>query len=115
MLHRAPVVRAGEDRARADWRPPVDSPGARRGPGRALVVGVPPDLEFRTKGQLAMGIFADGYADGIDFDVDFACGGRSTAAALSCGSSSSSAGSLRAAGRLGLPDHAARRDEPSLR
>jgi len=38
----------------------------------ALVMGLPPDLEFATKGQLAMDIFADACADGISFD--FACG-----------------------------------------
>jgi SRSO17 transposase len=41
-------------------------------PVRSLVMGLPPDLEFRTKGQLAIGICADAYADGIGFD--FACG-----------------------------------------
>jgi hypothetical protein len=55
-------------------------------------VGLPPDLEFRTKGQLAMDIFADADADADGIGFDFACGVRSTAAALSCGSSSSSAG-----------------------
>jgi SRSO17 transposase len=54
--------------------------GARQGiprehiedPVKSLVMGLPPDLEFRTKGQLAMGICADAYADGLSFD--FACG-----------------------------------------
>ena len=32
--HRAPVLRAGEDRARADRRPAVDPPRAHRGPGQ---------------------------------------------------------------------------------
>jgi hypothetical protein len=41
-------------------------------PGRSLVMGLPPDLELATKGQLAIGICADAYADGIGFD--FACG-----------------------------------------
>jgi SRSO17 transposase len=41
-------------------------------PARSLVTGLPPDLEFRTKGQLAIDIFTDAYADGIRFD--FACG-----------------------------------------
>ncbi len=35
-------------------------------------MGLPPDLEFRTKGQLAIDICAAAYADGIGFD--FACG-----------------------------------------
>jgi SRSO17 transposase len=41
-------------------------------PVRSLVMGLPLDLEFRTKGQLALDICADAYADGIRFD--FACG-----------------------------------------
>ena len=35
-------------------------------------MGLPPDLEFRTKGQLAIGIFTSAYADGLRFG--FACG-----------------------------------------
>jgi hypothetical protein len=35
-------------------------------------MGLPPDLEFRTKGQLAIDICASAYTDGIRFD--FACG-----------------------------------------
>jgi SRSO17 transposase len=41
-------------------------------PVKSLVTGLPPDLEFRTKGQLAIDIFAAAYADCISFD--FACG-----------------------------------------
>jgi SRSO17 transposase len=41
-------------------------------PVRSLVTGLPSALEFRTKGQLAIGICADAYADGISFD--FICG-----------------------------------------
>jgi SRSO17 transposase len=41
-------------------------------PVKSLVMGLPLDLEFRTKGQLAIGICADAYADGVSFD--FACG-----------------------------------------
>jgi SRSO17 transposase len=41
-------------------------------PVRSLVTGLPLDLRFRTKGQLAMDILADAYADGLVFD--FACG-----------------------------------------
>jgi SRSO17 transposase len=41
-------------------------------PVRSLVTGLPLDLEFRTKGQLAMDICADCYADGVKFD--FICG-----------------------------------------
>jgi hypothetical protein len=41
-------------------------------PVRSLVMGLPLDLEFRTRGQLATGICAAAYAGGIRFD--FACG-----------------------------------------
>jgi SRSO17 transposase len=41
-------------------------------PARSLVMGLPLDLGFRTRGQLAIDLCADAYADGIGFD--FACG-----------------------------------------
>jgi SRSO17 transposase len=41
-------------------------------PVRSLVTGLPLDLRFRTKGQLAADILADAYADGLSFD--FVCG-----------------------------------------
>ena len=41
-------------------------------PVTSLVMGLPLDLEFRTKGQLAMDICADCRAGGLEFD--FACG-----------------------------------------
>jgi SRSO17 transposase len=41
-------------------------------PVKSLVTGLPLDLVFRTKGQLAIGICADALADGIRFD--FICG-----------------------------------------
>jgi SRSO17 transposase len=41
-------------------------------PVRSLVMGLPLDLEFRTKGQLAIDICTGAYADGLAFD--FACG-----------------------------------------
>jgi SRSO17 transposase len=41
-------------------------------PVTSLVMGLPLGLEFRTKGQLAMDICADCYADGLTFD--FICG-----------------------------------------
>jgi SRSO17 transposase len=41
-------------------------------PGTAAGMGLPPELEFRTKGQLAIDICAEVYADGVS--VDFACG-----------------------------------------
>ena len=39
---------------------------------KSLVTGLPLDLRFRTKGQLAIDVLADAYADGLSFD--FACG-----------------------------------------
>ena len=41
-------------------------------PVKSLVTGLPLDLRFRTKGQLAIDILGDAYADGLTFD--FACG-----------------------------------------
>jgi SRSO17 transposase len=41
-------------------------------PVKSLLMGLPADLEFRTRGQLATDICASAYADGIRFD--FACG-----------------------------------------
>jgi SRSO17 transposase len=40
-------------------------------PVKSLLMGLPGDLEFRTKGQLAIDIFTSAYADGLRFD--FAC------------------------------------------
>jgi SRSO17 transposase len=37
-------------------------------PVKSLVTGLPPDLRFRTKGQLAIDILTDAYADGLAFD-----------------------------------------------
>ena len=41
-------------------------------PVKSLLMGLPLDLGFRTKGQLAIDVCAAAYADGIGFD--FACG-----------------------------------------
>ncbi|MBO3753235.1 IS701 family transposase [Streptosporangiaceae bacterium NEAU-GS5] len=41
-------------------------------PVTSLVMGLPLDLEFRTKGRLAIDLCADAYADGLAFD--FVCG-----------------------------------------
>jgi SRSO17 transposase len=41
-------------------------------PVKSLVMGLPPGLVFRTKGQLAITIVADALADGVE--LDFACG-----------------------------------------
>ena len=41
-------------------------------PVKSLVTGLPPDLRFRTKGQLAIDVLADACADGLVFG--FICG-----------------------------------------
>ena len=41
-------------------------------PGKSLVMGLPEDLVFRTKGQLAIGILTEAFADGMR--LDFVCG-----------------------------------------
>src|SRR5258707_2521154 len=43
-----------------------------RDPAASAVMGLPADLVFRTKGQLAIGLCADAFADGVWFD--FVCG-----------------------------------------
>ena len=70
--HGAPVLCAGEDRPRAGRGAAVDSRGGHRRPGKSLLPGLPLDLRFRTKGQLAVGILGDAYADGLTFG--FVCG-----------------------------------------
>jgi SRSO17 transposase len=55
----------------------------------SLVMGLPDDLVFRTKGELAIGICTEAFADGAVFD--FVCGTRSTVPAPGCGSSSKAA------------------------
>ena len=50
------------------WIPAEDI----KDPVKSLVTGLPVDLRFRTKGQLAVDILTDAYADGLTFD--FVCG-----------------------------------------
>jgi SRSO17 transposase len=50
------------------WIPAEDV----KDPVKSLVTGLPLDLQFRTKGQLAIDILDDAYADGLAFD--FICG-----------------------------------------
>jgi SRSO17 transposase len=50
------------------WIPAEDI----RDPVKSLLTGLPLDLRFRTKGQLAIDILNDAYADGLAFD--FVCG-----------------------------------------
>jgi hypothetical protein len=58
-------------------------------PVRSAAMGLPEDLVFRTKGQLAIDICAEAFADGVRFG--FLCGTRYTATAPSCGSSAKTA------------------------
>jgi hypothetical protein len=37
-------------------------------PVKSAVMGLPPDLAFRTKGQLAIDILAEAFADGVKLD-----------------------------------------------
>jgi SRSO17 transposase len=50
------------------WIPAEDI----KDPVKSLVTGLPLDLQFRTKGQLAIDILTDAYGDGLSFD--FVCG-----------------------------------------
>jgi SRSO17 transposase len=50
------------------WIPAEDI----RDPVKSLVTGLPLDLRFRTKGELAIDVLADAYGDGLSFD--FVCG-----------------------------------------
>jgi SRSO17 transposase len=52
----------------AQWIPAEDIAD----PVKSLVAGLPLDLRFRTKGQLAIGVLTDAFADGLAFD--FTCG-----------------------------------------
>jgi hypothetical protein len=70
--HGAPVLRAGEDRPRTGRRTVVEPAGDIADPVKSLVTGLPLDLRFRTKGQLAIDILDEAYADGLAFD--FVCG-----------------------------------------
>ena len=79
-------------------------------PVASLVTGLPPDLRFRTKGQLAADICADAYADGVTFD--FILRGRGLRRQPGpAGVPGIPRPGVRAAGRLELHGHACRRDE----
>jgi SRSO17 transposase len=51
-------------------------------PAKSLAMGLPEDLAFRTKGQLAIDILAEAFADGVR--LDFVCGDEYTARAPNC-------------------------------
>jgi len=55
-------------------------------PVKSLVMDLPADLVFRTKGQLAITICADAFADGVR--LDFACGDEVYGSCTELGSSS---------------------------
>ena len=77
-------------------------------------MGLPLDLEFRTKGQLAIDICADAYADGLRFD--FICGDEvyGSCTQLRQFLEETRAG-LRPAGRVEFHGHSGRGDEADLR
>ena len=91
--HGAPVLCAGEAGhaliGARQWIPREHI----EDPVKSLVTGLPLDLAFRTKGQLAIDICLC-RADGLEFD--FICGNGFTAAAPSCESSSKPMARLRA-------------------
>ena len=82
-------------------------------PVKSLLMGLPLDLGFRTKGQLAIDICADAYADGIRFD--FACGNRLRQLHAAARVPRGQRPGLRAAGAVEFHAHPRGRDEDDLR
>lgn len=72
-------------------------------PVTSLVTGLPLDLRFRTKGELAAEIFDEAVADGML--PDFVCGDESTGTARNCAGTLSRRTGLRAARGEDLPHH----------
>ena len=70
--HGAPAVCARAHRACADRRPAVDPCRAHQRPAKAAAIGLPTGLVFRTKGQLAIDLLTESFADGVG--LDFVCG-----------------------------------------
>jgi SRSO17 transposase len=66
-----PYVRQGTGHALIGGRPWIPREQV-TDPVRSLVTGLPEDLGFRQKGQLAAGVLAEAHADGVVFD--FICG-----------------------------------------
>jgi len=66
--HRAPGICTGRHRARAYRRPGMDPAGHLKDPAKSAVMGLPADLAFRTKGQLAIDILAGAFAGGVRLD-----------------------------------------------
>ena len=82
-------------------------------PVKSLVMGLPLDLEFRTKGQLAMDICADCRADGLTFD--FICGDEVYGSCTQLREFLEAEGRPTCCGSPPLHDHARLRDEADLR
>jgi hypothetical protein len=83
-------------------------------PVKSLLMGLPLDLGFRTKGQLAIDIFTAAYADDIRFD--FACGDEVYGSCTQLREFFEAAGAgLRAAGAVDLHPHPGRGHENDLR
>ena len=79
----------------------------------SLIMGLPLDLEFRTKGQLAIDICTGAFADGLRFD--FICGDEVYGSCTQLRAFFEGAAGLRAAGRVEFHAHAGRGDEADVR
>ena len=112
--HGALVLCAGEDGPRAGRGAPGIPAEDIADPVRSLLAGLPLDLRFRTKGQLAADILGDAYADGLAFDF---VRGDEVLRLLHgpAGVPGRPRPGLRAARRLQLHAHARRRGEDDLR
>jgi hypothetical protein len=82
-------------------------------PVKSLVTGLPLNLRFRTKGQLAADIMGDAYGDGLVFD--FVCGDEVYGSCTDLREFLEPRAGIRAARRLQLRPHARRRDQYDLR
>ena len=79
-------------------------------PVKSLVTGLPLDLRFRMKGQLAVEVLDGAYADGLAFD--FVCGDEvERQLHRAAGVPGGPRAGLRAAGSVVLHPHARRRDQ----
>ena len=83
-------------------------------PVKSAVMGLPDGLAFRTKGQLAIDILADAFADGLC--LDFVCGDEvyGSCTELREYLEERDQAGLRAAGAVQLPAGPARRDHADL-
>jgi len=81
-------------------------------PVRSLVTGLPLDLAFRTKGELAIDICTEAFADGIT--LDFACGDEVYGNCTELRKFFEARPGIRLAGPLQLPPHAGGRSHAVL-